>query len=118
MLGENLGLSPAPFGFRFAGAGLEFGDSPERPRRETERDKAQAWLLQNMKPGEWYPSHELLEGARQFGLTPNAIQRARENLGITQAAGAIRRNDDKTYEWMLPIPGEIQVETSQGLGNS
>lgn len=104
MLKENLGLKPQPIGFRIGSSGLEFGAAPEKPRRETQRDKAEDWLLTNMEPGEWYDAAEMKESAKHFGFSGNALQRAREALGITQPDHVVK---DGGWKWRLP-----QQETS------
>jgi hypothetical protein len=84
MLKENLGLRPRPVGFCVGSKGLEFGLAPEKPRKETQRDKVEDWLREYMTPGKWYKARELLSDAEQFGYSNNAVQRAREAIGITK----------------------------------
>jgi hypothetical protein len=99
VLKENLGLAPKPLGFRVTGNGLEFGPAPEKPRKDTQGQKAGDWLQQQMQPGQWYRAAELQDKAKDYSA--NALQRAREQLGITQAAGNIRQGQDGKYEWRL-----------------
>ncbi len=101
VLGENLGIAPPPIGFRISDTGVEFGLAPERLRKETTKDKAGDFLKDHMKPGKWYPCAELLEDAKQFGFSVNAIQRAREELGIVKPAGNVRKVG-KNWEWKRP----------------
>ena len=84
MLKENLGLRPNPIGFTIGDKGLEFGEAPGKPRKETERSKAEDWLIEHMEPGKWYPAKELREEAAEAGFSTNAVQRAREQLGIVK----------------------------------
>jgi hypothetical protein len=105
VLKENLGLAPAPLGFRVTDGGLEFGPAPKRPTKETRGRKAADWLLSQMKPGEWHLAAELQEKAKDY--SPNALQRAREQMGVTQATGNIRQRDDGKYEWRLPISADV-----------
>jgi hypothetical protein len=100
MLKENLGLKPRPIGFCVSSKGLEFGIAPEKPRKETQRDKAEDWLRDYMRPGKWYPAAELLDDAKQFGYSPNAMQRARELIGIVKPTHV--RKFGKTWKWQLP----------------
>lgn len=99
MLKENLGLKPRPIGFRIDGKGLEFGAAPEKPRKETQRDKAEDWLRANMEPGRWYPADELLCGAKRRRYSDNAVQRAREVLGIVKPDYV--RKVKSGWEWKL-----------------
>jgi len=100
MLKENLGLKPRPIGFRIGAKGLEFGAAPERPRKETRRDKAEEWLLQNMTPGKWYKAAELRDEAEQGGFSETALRRARNELGIVKP-DHVRKTADG-WEWRLP----------------
>ena len=101
MLKENLGLKPRPIGFRISSKGLEFGQAPERPRKETKRDQAEDWLKAHMEPGKWYKEKEL-EDAAPF--SKNALQRAREAMGMVQPDYVQKRKEG--WVWQLPIPGE------------
>lgn len=103
MLKENLGLKPRPIGFCISTKGLEFGLAPQKPRKETQRDKAEEWLRDYMTPGTWYPAGKLLDDAKNFGYSPNAIQRARETIGVVKPDHV--RKAGKTWEWQLPDPG-------------
>lgn len=100
MLKENLGLKPKPVGFGISKVGLEFGLAPDKPRRRTERDEAADWLREHMMFGKWYKAGELLDDAKQFGLSGNAIQRAREAIGIVKP-NHIRKTKEG-WEWRLP----------------
>ena len=103
VLGENLGIAPQPIGFRFTDTGLEFGEAPEKPGNNSVKDKAGDHLREVMKTGEWYLAETMISGAKQFGFSNNAIQRAREDLGITLGTGFIRQREDGKYEWGLPL---------------
>jgi hypothetical protein len=112
VLKENLGIAPRPIGFQVTSKGLEFGASPEKPRKQTEKDRAEVWLRDHMEPGHWYPSGELLEEAEQFGYSANAIQRAREAIGIVKP-DHVRKTKDG-WEWSLP---EVSQQTKQPRAN-
>ena len=101
VLKENLGIKPRPIGFRISSDGLEFGEAPQRPRRETKREQAQDWLKENMEPGRWYQAAKLLARAE---FTETALRRARNKLGITKPDCV--RKTKRGWEWMLPVPGE------------
>lgn len=102
---QSFAPNTAPHGFRFKADGIEFGASPERPRKETRKEGAKEWLQLRLAPDRWYESAEILGDALRFGFSANAVQRAREELGITTAAGNVRsRAGDGKYEWRLPAP--------------
>lgn len=102
VLGENLGVSPKPIGFRITDTGLEFGPAPKPAGKDSRKGKAIEWLDGQMKPDTWHLASELLTDAEAFGLSTNAVQRAREGMGITQAAGHCRKRDDGKWEWKKP----------------
>jgi archaellum biogenesis ATPase FlaH len=110
MLKENLGLKPEPIGFRITANGVEFGKVPEKPRPETERDRAETWLKKNMTPGQWFKAAELEEEAQQDGISEAALRRARMELDIVKP-DHLRKTKDG-WEWRLPAkaspkaPGE------------
>ena len=56
MLKENLGLKPRPIGFRIGSKGLEFGESPEKPRKRTQKDEAEEWLRERHGARKGIPS--------------------------------------------------------------
>ena len=99
VLGENLGTAPRPLGFTISDCGLEITEAPDRNKPPTVKDKAREWLLGRMEPGKWYKALTLIEEAKQFGFSGNALQRAREELGVTLETGLIRQNADDKYEW-------------------
>jgi hypothetical protein len=85
---------------------LEFGEAPTKPDKDTQKAKAAAWLRDYLGDGEWHLRNEVVADAEQFDFKPGAIQRAREELGITQDTGCVRkRPTDNLYEWRLPKPG-------------
>lgn len=101
VLGENLGIAPKPRGFTISGQGLAITDAPGMDKPPTVKDKAKDWLSERMKADQWYPALTLIEEAKAFGFSGNALQRAREELGITLDTGLIRQNADGRYEWKL-----------------
>jgi hypothetical protein len=52
-----------------------------------------------MKPGKWYPASDLLEEA-EGQYSSNAVQRAREALGIVKPNFV--RKGKSGWEWQLP----------------
>lgn len=99
MLKENLGLKPAPIGFRISDTGLEFGKAPERPRSETGHDRATAFLITNMRKGVWHSAAELTELAIQEGIASVTLHRARVALGITKPDGL--RKEGGAWQWRI-----------------
>jgi hypothetical protein len=81
---------------------VEFGDAPERPKKDTRKQDAIDWLKANMQPNTWHSAKEMQEKATQAGFSPNALQRAREDLGITTATACVRQRGDGCYEWRMP----------------
>src|SRR5439155_4238605 len=107
VLKGNLGLAPKPVGFQVTNHGLEFGDAPQRPKKETRKQDAMDWLKSYMEPGKWYLRDDVQAAGKRFGFSDGAIQRAREELGITTEMGTISSRDNEAmYEWRLPTPGE------------
>lgn len=103
VLKENLGIRPKPVGFRVTSTGLEFGQAPERPKkekRETKKDAACQWLLNNMVPGQAYAAKGMIERAEPFGHTAEALKRAREVLKVES------KNESAGWMWFLPNPVE------------
>lgn len=101
ILKENLGIAPDPIGFRIDDQGLHFGDSPRRPPKANEKDKAAEWLKSRLIPGKWIPAKTLLEEAAELGYSRNAVQRAREEMGIIKSHGI--REIKGVSEWTIPV---------------
>jgi hypothetical protein len=108
MLKENLGIKPKPIGFRISSKGLEFGEAPKRPHKETEKDRAEAWLRANMEPGKGYKAGDLIDEAKQDGISEEALRRARTDLGIVKPN--VRKTKDG-WEWKLPSDGKAAGKT-------
>lgn len=102
MLKQNLGLAPQPFGMRVTGTGLEFGEAPKKPGKDTRKANAIEFLHGVLADGKWHLRDDVMQDAAQFDLSSNAVQRAREELGITLNSAYIRKRPDNRYEWRLP----------------
>lgn len=100
MLKENLGLKPNPIGFRVTNTGLEFGPAPIKPRKITQRNKAEDWLKKTMQPGKWYGAKNLRKKAEGDGFSEPALRRARNEIGITKP-NCIRKTKEG-WQWKLP----------------
>ncbi len=77
MLKENLGIKPKPIGFRVTDKGLEFGEAPQRPRKETAEKRASQLLLGSLKPGEPCKAADMIEDARAQGISDDALHRTK-----------------------------------------
>jgi len=104
MVGENLGVAPPTFGFRFVARGLEFGEAPQvvsKAKKETCKDFAQEWLQKRMKADKWYPAAKLADEAKTLGSPPGgSLQRAREALGIVKPMNV--KNEGGVSMWRRP----------------
>jgi hypothetical protein len=100
MLKENLGLKPKPVGFRIGDTGLEFGEAPQRPKKETQEGNAREWLKQNMEPGKWYWAAKLTKNAEDDGFAETALRRARNELGIVKPHNV--KKTAKGWTWRRP----------------
>jgi hypothetical protein len=108
VLGENLGIAPEPVGFRFTGDGLEFGQAPAKPKKQTEEDVAAEWLRQRLKPGQTYPAGEVLEEAEQSGYAERTVRKAATSkLGINPRPV---HKDGKIVGWEWVVPGDPGAE--------
>lgn len=99
---ENLGAAPEPIGLLIGDKGVEFGSAPQRPHKTTKQDLARTFLQERMKPNKWYEANELIEEAKMDGLSEDALKRARDEIGVTQAANTIKKENNKWY-WRLPV---------------
>jgi len=90
MLKQNLGMAPKPIGFGISDKGLEFGPAPEKPRKDTRKEDAKDWLTEILKDGKWHKAKEVIDAASDFGFSTNAIQRAREELGVLSGTPFMR----------------------------
>jgi hypothetical protein len=109
VLCENFGSAPLPMGFRWVKDELEDGPAPERPpaeKRETGKDRAEAWLRVRMKPGVWYVAKDITDEAEAAGFSPTGtLQRAKAALGVKS------RKEGKGWEWMRE---EVKVSPNPG----
>ena len=96
VLKENLGIAPPPMGFLVTKEGVEFGETPAAPSKQTEKDRATEWLKENIAPGERLKSAELLEKADQDGFSGSSIKRAKKPLSI------VSEKVDKEWMWYRP----------------
>lgn len=103
MLKQNLGLAPKPFGLRITDKGLEFGEAPEQPRKETQKDEASEWLRKRMKAGTNYCADDLQSEAEQNGIAVRTLRRAAtQELGIKPKQV---RKGNKISGWTWRLPG-------------
>lgn len=102
VLKENLGIAPQPVGFLVTENGLKFGPAPEKPRKQTQKDDAEEWLRDRMKPGKAYVASEILAEAMQHGHCERTVRKAAiERLQIKPKPV---RKDGKIAEWEWRLP--------------
>ena len=85
MLKENLGLRPKPIGFRVTSKGIEFGEAPEKPDKETLAAMPRPlWVSMNC----WRFTPSIFEACRNIPPSPRgelevtaAVQYAIDTLG-------------------------------------
>ena len=88
-----------PLGMFINDKGVHFGDAPEKPRTESQSDKA-GDIIRALLQKEPMKSVEILEELRQAGISQATANRAKKDLGIN----AIRKNDG--WYWSLPAKDE------------
>jgi len=96
---NNLAAFAEPLGMYINDTGVHFGDAPEKPRTETQSDKA-ADIIMALLQKEPMLSVDILEELRQAGISEATAKRAKQKLGIN----AIRKEDGRWY-WSLPERG-------------
>lgn len=103
VLGENLGIAPAPVGFRILDNGLEFGPVPRRvvtEKKGSERDKCRKWLDARLPQGSRCASHVIIAEAEALGWSKTGtLQRAKVELRIESDQRV------KPHEWVRAIGG-------------
>ena len=99
---ENLGIAPQPIGYQVTNKGLEFGSAPERPHKQTQKDDAETFLRERMKPGKKYIASELIAEAVHLGHAERTVRKAAtERLRIESKPV---RKDGKIAEWEWKLP--------------
>lgn len=96
---SNLARFPEPVGLTISDDGITFVAAPEKPKTETQQDKAADLLLALLDDGP-VPSTDLKEEVEGAGVSWYAAQRAKEKLGVV----AVRR--DNRWFWSLPADVE------------
>lgn len=104
VIGSNTGPPPPPIGFRITESGLEWGPAPARRERVAAhaRHNAKEWLQGHMAPGKWYLSDRVNADAREAMISNNALQRAKEVLGIVKPDNVICSRG----RWWCRLPKE------------
>lgn len=92
---NNLARFPDPLGFEITPAGVVFGNVPEEPREESQREKAADLILALLTPGPMRSTEVYLEGEGS-GFSKNTMRRAKQALGVV----AVR--EDNVWWWALP----------------
>lgn len=97
---ENLGNKPEPMGMRIRNSGVTFCVPLVRPsgkQKETRKDQAKNWLQKRLRPGEVVWAREIREEAEVLGFSKNALQRAKEDLGI------VAKKKKEGWAWSVPV---------------
>lgn len=95
MIKNNLAQFPDPLGFDISDDGLVFGDAPQEPRLETQRDKAADLIISLLNKGPRLAT-EMYEEAEGMGLSTASMKRAKKALGVVAV-----RNEGHWW-WSLP----------------
>lgn len=91
---------PQPFGFEITDAGLlRFTDAPEEDRPGSERERAEAFLLELLRDGP-LAAAKVYEDGRLAGYNERTLRRAKDSLAVQ----TVNRNG-KWY-WSLPYKGD------------
>jgi hypothetical protein len=96
MLKENLGIKPQPIGFLVKKTGVEFGEPPQKKKKETAPDRAMLFLRKRMKLDQQVKSADLIEEAHQEGISVTALHIARTKLGVKTT------KTKEGWMWLLP----------------
>lgn len=94
-LKNNLARFPEPLGFEITPAGVVFGDVPEEPREESQREKAADLILALLRPGPMRSTDVYAEG-EGAGFSMVMMKRAKKALGVI----AVR--EEGVWWWALP----------------
>lgn len=94
-LKNNLSRFPKPVGFTIGDHGINFGEAPEAPKKETAVDRA-AELLYTLLAAQPMESKEIEEQAKGAGISHRSIYEAKKRLGIV----AIRK--ENVWFWSFP----------------
>ena len=98
---SNLARFAEPIGFDVTEAGVEFGDAPEPPRKETQVAKATDLLLSLLADGPVMAT-DIFNEARQAGVSERTVRNAKKELRVV----ARKRPGDRRWEWALPAREE------------
>jgi len=98
VLKSNVAPKPESIGFRITENGFQFTESPQRPEKATQLDKAQTFLLEVLRTG---PMEEqtLMERAESIGLKKRTLDKAKSLLAIKSSRVGGR---DGSWHWSLP----------------
>lgn len=92
---NNLTRFPEPIGFQIRDNGLDFGEAPKPPRKETQADKA-ADLLRVLLASEPKSQDFIKTEAEGAGISMATINRAKANLNI------VSKKVGTVWYWSLP----------------
>lgn len=92
---NNLAPFSDPLGFRINDQGLHFGAPPQPPPRVSQLEQAKAFLLELLADGP-LPTTQVKAAAREAGLAPSTLKRAKKGLGI------VSEKRPEWWVWELP----------------
>lgn len=95
MIKNNVARFPEPVGFEISAQGVIFGEAPEEPQQESQRDKAADLLLTLLREEPVLASEVYAEG-EGAAISKITLKRAKKALGIV----AIRK--EGRWYWSLP----------------
>ena len=73
---------------------------PAKPKKPTEKDRAQQFLRDSMTQGKSYKASDLIEDAAQQGISEDSLHRAKTDLGIVKPDYLKKEKDG--WHWRLP----------------
>ena len=97
MIKSNLARFPEPVGLSIVETGVTFGEAPEPPQSDSQRDRATDLLLELLKDGP-LNSTEVQGQAQRAGISWETMKRAKDRLGIAA------KRDGKTKKWLWTLP--------------
>ena len=95
MIKNNVARFPEPVGFEISAQGVIFGEAPEEPQQESQRDKAADLLLTLLREEPVLASEVYAEG-EGAAIGKNTLKRAKKALGVV----AVRKEGH--WWWSLP----------------
>jgi len=96
MIKNNVAKFPESVGFEISSQGVAFGEAPQEPEQETQRDKAADLLLSLLREEPKLATEIYAEG-EGAAISKRTLKRAKQALGIS----AVRK--EGRWWWSLPV---------------